>query len=65
MVFIDFGFSDVLAEIPGELTLTTFIGSLGYCCPEMLDCYDSQDSTLVDLYYNDTWALKKAFSELV
>lgn len=65
MVFIDFGFSDVLAERPGELTVTTFIGSLGYCSPEMMSCYDSQHLVPIDLYSNDVWALRKSFSELI
>jgi hypothetical protein len=61
-VLIDFGFSEVLLESKGFSTLTSFVGSLSHCSPEMFHCYNSSQSQLVDLYYNDVYALKKTLS---
>ena len=40
-VFIDFGFSKVLNEVLGLKTFSSFMGSINYCCKEMVDLYVS------------------------
>lgn len=63
-MFIDFGFSNVIFEEIGSRSLVCFFGSLNYCCPEMLNIYNSGESQLVDLYYNDVYALRRVEREL-
>lgn len=38
-VFIDFGFSRVLKDALGLKTFSYFMGSINYCCKEMVDLY--------------------------
>lgn len=36
-VFIDFGFSSIIEEVPGQKKKSLFKGSPGFCSPEMLN----------------------------
>jgi serine/threonine protein kinase len=36
LVFIDYGVSKIIREVPGQRTLTRFVGTLDYCSPEMV-----------------------------
>lgn len=63
-IFIDFGFSEIIDEVPGDMTLTSFIGSLNYCSDDMRDIYVNKKPGLVDLYHNDVSCLKKVFNDL-
>jgi serine/threonine protein kinase len=61
-VFIDFGFSKVLKEELGSKTLSSFMGSINYCCKEMVDLYVRETEGYIDLYYNDAVCLSKLIS---
>jgi len=39
LVFIDFGLTKFIKENVGFKTLTYFSGSLGFCCPDMVQRY--------------------------
>ena len=52
-VFIDFGFSKILKEFLGSKSFSPFMGSINYCCKEMVDLYVREMEGYVDLYYND------------
>lgn len=57
-VFIDFGMSKLLTEKIGELSSTQFVGTYMLACPEMQTLYHNQCCGLIDLYYNDAYALE-------
>lgn len=63
-MFIDFGFSNVIFQELGSKSLVCFFGSLNYCCPEMLNIYNTGQSQLVDLYFNDAYALRKVEQQI-
>ena len=58
-VFIDFGCSEVLDESIGYKTLAKFVGTTAFCTDELLGLL-SQQTGLVDLYYNDLFGLLKS-----
>jgi serine/threonine protein kinase len=64
-VFLDFGFSDILDEDIGMKTQTFFVGTIGYNSPEMMECYNHQCSSFVDVYYNDVYALDKSIQSIL
>ena len=41
-------------------TKTFFVGTIGYSSPEMMDCYNNQSASFVDVYFNDVYALEKS-----
>ena len=63
MVFLDFGFMQIVSEKPGEKTMTSFLGTLRYCSPEMRKLYFLSTTALVDLYDNDCFGLNMIFEE--
>lgn len=57
-VLIDFGMTLAIKQNFGKLTLTGFAGTYTYCCQELKKLYNLEKAGLVDLYYNDMYALK-------
>ena len=54
MVFIDFGFSDIITEDLGLKTYTFFHGTPSFVSKEMMKLLFSEPKYgYVDLYYND------------
>lgn len=58
-VFIDFGFSEAIAEGLGYKKFVQFRGSPAYCCDEMTAILGLRNTQkYIDVYYNDLHALK-------
>jgi serine/threonine protein kinase len=64
-VFIDYGFSAVIAEERGFKTYTEFKGTPQYSSKEMLKLFSVESKwDYVDLYYNDLHCLQKALQHI-
>lgn len=63
IVFIDFGFSLLVAEEAGYKTLSTYHGTFNFISKEMAKLFGRQkeENGFVDLYYNDLVGLQKTF----
>ena len=59
-VLIDFGCSEVLKETLGQEKVTRFTGATAFCSDEMLNLLSRNESGLIDLYFNDTFAFNKS-----
>jgi len=61
-VLIDFGGCLVLNQSCGYKTYSTFLGSTGFCTPEMFALLGNNRG-FVDLYYNDLYGLKRTIEK--
>ena len=59
LVFIDFNCSSAVKEKPGSKTLTKFVGTPGWCSPEMMKLSKTNICEFIDVYYNDIYGLLK------
>ena len=63
-VFLDFGFCKYVKEPLGFKSETRFSGTYSFACPQMKKLYLLNQSSLVDLYYNDIFCLIKTIELL-
>jgi serine/threonine protein kinase len=64
-VFIDFGFSEAIAEELDGKTLVQFRGSPAYCYDEMTAILGMGNTQrYIDVYYNDLHALQTSLSQM-
>lgn len=61
LVLIDFGMSKVVLEQLGSKSLTCREGTPNYMSPDM---HELTGKGMVDLYYNDLWALKTSIKNM-
>ena len=64
MVFVDFGLSQIIQEELGKQTITSYVGSINFCCLEMKNCFNSKTNGYVDLYYNDLFCLEGSIEQI-
>jgi serine/threonine protein kinase len=65
LVFIDFGFADIVQEGVGFKSLTSFHGTPTFVSKEMLKLFSVElVMDYVDLYYNDLVGLERTFEDL-
>lgn len=58
IVFVDFGFSEIVQESFGYKTRISFRGSPAYCSDEMSRLLGHDNIADIDLYYNDMHGLQ-------
>lgn len=66
LVFIDFGFSEIIREEVGLKSLTGFRGTPSFVSPEMFKLFSLDvKNGMIDLYYNDLVGLKASISAIL
>jgi len=63
-VLIDFGLSRIINEKLGQLTMTSFVGSLNFCSEQMTECFNYDKILPLDLYYNDVYSMMQSIDVL-
>ena len=65
LIFIDYGFSDLIAEPIGYKTFTGFQGTPNFVSKDMLNLFSVDDKKdYIDLYYNDLVPLQNSIRYL-